>query len=284
MTAASNSPTGADDYVLRPRDDTEITRLYRQHRVWQRETQDLISLASFGRGDRLLDVGCGPGALSLDLAEIVGPTGRVTGLDQSPRFLEYLRESAAKAGRPNIETVLGDAVDVDLPSDHYDGAVVRWLLMFVPDVPRLLRRIFDLLRPGGTLAVMEYLDPTLIRLWPPSRAFTQVFQAVGAHLERSGAEPDIGWRVPGVAQETGFEIETTRAHLPMGGPGSSWWKWVEEMAPNHQLLVDRGVLTGRILDEYQNDWNDRSTNPHALVFAPPLLHTIARKPVRDRRL
>ena len=70
------------DYVLGTHDD-EIVRLGLQHRVWRARTHDAWRRAGFTIGQTLLDVGCGPGYASLDLAELVGPTGRVVAIDRS---------------------------------------------------------------------------------------------------------------------------------------------------------------------------------------------------------
>ena len=62
----------SDDYLLRSLDDTELERLRDQHDVWKVETDDVLARSGFGRGQHLADLGCGPGFLSFDLAELVG--------------------------------------------------------------------------------------------------------------------------------------------------------------------------------------------------------------------
>ena len=74
------------DYVLGTHDE-EIERLGLQHRVWQPRVSDAWRRAGFTTGQTLLDLGCGPGYATLDLAGIVGPAGRVIGIDRSRRFL-----------------------------------------------------------------------------------------------------------------------------------------------------------------------------------------------------
>ena len=77
-------------YVLGTHDE-EIERLGLQHRVWRARMLEAWSEAGITEGSRVLDVGCGPGYATLDLAEIVGPTGTVVALERSERFLSFAR-------------------------------------------------------------------------------------------------------------------------------------------------------------------------------------------------
>src|SRR5258706_6203782 len=85
------------DYVLGTHDD-EIERLALQHRVWRPRALDAWRRAGFTVGQTLLDVGCGPGMATLDLSEIVGPTGRIVAMDRSRRFLDVLESRRTQRG------------------------------------------------------------------------------------------------------------------------------------------------------------------------------------------
>ena len=86
------------DYVLGTHDE-EIARLGLQHRAWQSRALAAWRKADFGSGQTVLDVGCGPGFATLDLAEVVGRDGRVLAIDKSERFLDYL-EATCRASFP----------------------------------------------------------------------------------------------------------------------------------------------------------------------------------------
>src|SRR5207253_3360574 len=96
---AHSSPPDID-YIFGTHDE-ELERLGLQHRVWRPRAADAWRRAGFNVGQSLLDIGCGPGYASLDLAEIVGPAGRVTSIDRSARFLAALRGSAGRRGITN---------------------------------------------------------------------------------------------------------------------------------------------------------------------------------------
>jgi SAM-dependent methyltransferase len=87
------------EYVLGTA-DAEIRRLGMQHAVWRSDATRAWRIAGFRPGSTIIDVGCGPGFAALDLAELVGPTGRVHAIDQSARFTAYLDVQAAARASP----------------------------------------------------------------------------------------------------------------------------------------------------------------------------------------
>jgi ubiquinone/menaquinone biosynthesis C-methylase UbiE len=121
---------GERDYVLGTHDE-EIQRLGLQHRVWRTRATSAWRRAGFTVGQTLLDVGCGPGYGTLDLAEIVGPSGRVTGVDRSRRFLDVAGARAKLRDLSNVDLVEMDLDEGALPSIEADGAWARWVLAFV---------------------------------------------------------------------------------------------------------------------------------------------------------
>ena len=95
MTDAGPTPGGP--YLLGT-DPEEGRRLETQHRLWSQAAHDLWDRAGFGPGDRLLDLGCGPGFAALELAHRVGACGHVLAVDESARFIETLVQEAGRSG------------------------------------------------------------------------------------------------------------------------------------------------------------------------------------------
>jgi len=123
-----------------------------------RITLDRIGLRP---GERGLDVGCGPGRLSLPAAQRVGPSGEIVALDVQPAMLARLERRMAMAGVTNITARLSDvATDSNLPSESFDRAWLVTVLGEIPDRQAALRNIHRVLKPGGTLSITELLpDP-----------------------------------------------------------------------------------------------------------------------------
>src|ERR1700693_2761203 len=90
------------DYVLGTHDE-ELARLGLQHRVWRSVVLDCWQKAGITVGKRVLDVGAGPGYATVDLAEIVGPTGRVVALERSTNFANAIKNTARTRGLANVE-------------------------------------------------------------------------------------------------------------------------------------------------------------------------------------
>src|SRR5690606_24799550 len=124
--------TGEREYVLGT-NDAELTRLGFQHQVWAAQTAAAWERAGFRPGSRLLDVGCGPGYGTFALAQLVGPTGSVLGVDVSERFVRYLDAERARRDVRQVETRVGDLASVELPDGDLDGVFARWVLCFVND-------------------------------------------------------------------------------------------------------------------------------------------------------
>ena len=127
------------DYVLGTHDQ-EIERLGLQHRVWRPRVTDAWRRAGFTVGQTLLDIGCGPGYATIDLAEIAGREGRAIGIDRSRRFLDAGAAAARARGLANIEWLEQDLDEQDLPALQADGAWSRWVYAFVRDPRALLAR------------------------------------------------------------------------------------------------------------------------------------------------
>src|SRR3954469_14624359 len=118
------------DYVLGTHDE-EVARLGLQHRVWRPVTSDCWRRAGITTGSRILDVGAGPGYATVDLAEIVGPTGKVVGIERSPRYLDYARRAVAVRGLSQVELVEADLMDGSWGVSGMDAAWCRWVACFV---------------------------------------------------------------------------------------------------------------------------------------------------------
>lgn len=102
------------------------------------------------KGMSVLDVGCGWGDMSLQIAEIIGPTGRVVGIDCVDAFLKEGRKDAAAKGLTNVVFSRGDA-EVALPENEFDYVVARFGTMFFTNPVAALRRMRLALKPGGKM-------------------------------------------------------------------------------------------------------------------------------------
>jgi ubiquinone/menaquinone biosynthesis C-methylase UbiE len=167
--------------------------------VWERQAgraalwPTWLDRASVQPGERVLDVGCGPGFTSLLIGQRVGPQGHVWALDRAAAALEYLRARMAERGVTAVEPLLGSATAIPLPDRSVDCAVVAHMLHHNDNPAGVLREVGRVLAPAGRALIVEYdpsgrddigpprserLSATTVRGWLP-----------GAGLEDADPEP-----------------------------------------------------------------------------------------------
>ncbi len=124
------------------------------HRLWNRKA---VRATGLGPGGRALDLACGTGSLTRDLAKRVGPRGYVLGIDFSREMLRAAQSRPA----PNVEYRLGDATDLkDVPSAAFDAATIAYGARNIPDLDALFSEMARCVKPGGVVVCLEIARPT----------------------------------------------------------------------------------------------------------------------------
>jgi len=263
------------DYVLGTHDD-EISRLALQHRVWRPRALDAWRRAGFTVGHTLLDIGCGPGHAAIDLADIVGPSGRIVAVDQSRRFLDALEATCRHRGLANITPLELDLDAADLPAVGADGAWARWVFAFVNRPRDLLARVGAALKPGGVLVVHEYFDYSTWRVAPRSPEIEEYVRVVMESWRANGGEPDIGLDLPRWLAELGFAIQTLHPIIDVVPASNFVWQWPAAFIQvGLRRLVDLGHLTAERALAIAEALAAAEAAPHTLMVTPALLEIIA---------
>lgn len=180
--------------------DAELDRLEQQSARIAEPTRILLEAAGIGPGMRVLDLGTGIGDSAVILAELVGPTGAVVGLDNDPRMVEMAR--ARCVDHANVTFVEGDATGAPAEGE-YDAVVSRLLVLHLPDPAGALRHHLPSLRPGGLLVTMDY-DTRAAGAEPAVPVVSEMFGLVAATLRSAGADPTIGSRLQAIHAEIGL--------------------------------------------------------------------------------
>src|SRR5262249_6719119 len=157
--------------------DFEIARLRLQAAALADITRRLIRECNIQPGMRVLDIGCGPGDVSMLLAEAVGPSGFVVAIDRESLAVEIARSRAKAEGHRNIEAVV--ATDDDIPvARPFDAALGRYVLPHQRDPVAMIRRAASAVRPGGVVAFQEpALHQKRLQALPRVALFDQVASA-----------------------------------------------------------------------------------------------------------
>jgi SAM-dependent methyltransferase len=272
-------PAGApaDDYLLGTRDD-EIERLGLQHRVWRPEVLACWRRAGITRGSRVLDVGAGPGYATMDLAEIVGPSGRVVALERSARFLAAAREACARRGLSNVEFHETDLM-AELPElRNFDAAWCRWVAAFVSSPRQLVAAVAAALRPGGVAIFHEYAHYESWRLAPRGPALESFVDAVVRSWRESGGEPNVALELPRLLQDAGLRLERLVPRVFVIRPRDLMWQWPATFIATHlRRELEQGRVEQGWADAVLRELREAEASPASFMITPLVLEIVARK-------
>lgn len=172
---------------------------YKGADISKRRAENMAALAP-GPGERVLDLGCGQGLLTEELARAIGPTGEVFGVDPSDDMLSGARARCAE--HPNVRILQGGADAIPVDNGSLDGAVALQVMEYVSDLPGAMAELYRKLRPGGRLVFGDMQWGTLS--WAsddPAR-----MARMQAAWERHVAEPNVPAQFPHVLATHGFQV------------------------------------------------------------------------------
>jgi ubiquinone/menaquinone biosynthesis C-methylase UbiE len=180
----------------------EIARLDLQAATLESGTDVLLRRAGIEAGQRVLDLGTGPGHVAFALSTIVGPSGSVVGVDQDPRMLALANARRDEAGLHNVRFVEGDARTYR-DAEAFDAVVTRLLLMHLPDRGQVVKHHEAALRRGGRMVLLDY-DIGACRAEPELELIGRVRDWLMAGLRAANADPTIGARLAVLLREARF--------------------------------------------------------------------------------
>ena len=153
-------------------------------------------------GLRLLDLGCGPGTISVGLAEAVAP-GQLIGIDMEPSQIEMASAAARAGGHGNATFQTGDATDLPFDDGTFDVAFCHALLNHAPDTQAVLAEVKRVLKPAGLFAAREVIGDSSI-FEPPSKMGTSGWATFLKLLAANGGHPQMGKELKGAFVTAGF--------------------------------------------------------------------------------
>jgi SAM-dependent methyltransferase len=231
----------------------------RSHRWRTAENSAAYLLPLLATGAHLLDVGCGPGTITMDLADVVGRDGHVTALERNAGALALARAEAERRGTRNVSFAVGNVQALDLPSATFDVVHAHQVLQHVDDPVLALREMRRVCRPGGVVAVRESDYSGFV--WHPAEVQLDRWLELYRQVTRSNdAEPDAGRRLLSWARAAGFsDVTTGSSTWCFSTPADrQWWGglWADRMLESDlaRQAVDRGFATVEELTEIAAGW------------------------------
>lgn len=229
-------------------------------------------------GMSLLDVGCGPGTLTADLARLVAP-GRTVGVDSSPEVLAEAGRAAADLD--NVEFQPGDAYGLDFPDGTFDVVHAHQLLHHLGQPVAALAEMRRVLTPGGILASREVDYAAFV--WFPVNEYLERWNALYHDISnRNGAEADAGRRLAGWVRQAGFEeLTVSSSTWTYADPSDrEWWagSWADRCLSSAfaDQALEYGLSTRGELEALADGWRQWSREPDG-VFALLHFEVLARK-------
>lgn len=224
-------------------------------------------LPRLGPGQRLLDVGCGPGTITVDLAARVAP-GEVVALDREADMLAEVARLAADNGAFNVTPTVGDVYDLGYPEGVFDVVHAHQVLQHLSDPVAALREMRRITRPGGLVAARDadYAAMIWYPLDPRLDRWLEIYHAV-ARANR--AEPDAGRRLLAWAHAAGFSDVAPSASTWVFADEASrrWWgeTWAERTLSSDLAgqALDRRIATRAELEDVAAGWRSWLAHPDA---------------------
>jgi SAM-dependent methyltransferase len=250
----------------------EIARLDLQAATLESGTDLLLRRAGIEAGQRVLDLGTGPGHVAFALSNIVGPTGSVVGVDQDPRMLALANARRDEARLANVRFVEGDARTYR-DAEPFDAVVTRLLLMHLPDRAQVVKHHEAALRQGGRLVLLDY-DGGALRAEPKIELVDQIREWLLAGLRAANADASVGTRLAALLREARLADVATMGVQAYHAPddplaAAMFTELVRSLAP---AIIGSGAATEDELGlDTLQDRLERAQAAADAVLLPPTL-------------
>jgi len=208
---APNQDREPGSYIIRG-GNAGAARLHVLGRATRQGSMDLIDRAGLVPGMRVLDLGCGSGDITVELARRVGPSDRVVGIDRDAHALAQARAIAQAVGL-SIDWRQGQVEDLD-QEGVFDLVYARFLLSHLSDPAAVLKRIRKALKPSGRI-VIEDIDISVHAHWPPCPSFERYMALYAATARARGANPRIGPSLAALLIDAGFKEVEVSISMPV---------------------------------------------------------------------
>lgn len=244
----------------------------RSHRRRTAENSAGYLLPHLHPGISVLDVGCGPGTITADIAARVAP-GRVTAVETTGEALEPARAEARAHNLSNVSFATSDVHALGFADDAFDIVHAHQVLQHVADPVRALREMRRVCAPGGIVAARD-ADYAGFIWFPRLRALDRWLDLYERAARANGGEPDAGRRLLSWAQQAGFgDITPSGSIWCFATPEArDWWggMWADRILQSDlaRQLVDSGMATTAELEEISAAWRTWAAAPDGWLAIP----------------
>ena len=238
-------------------------------RVMWPSTLNLLQRAGIRGGMRCLDIGCGGGDVSRELAKLVGPGGSVVGMDIDEVKIGIAREETAALGIANLEFRACNLCETE-PQPEFDFVYARFLLTHLTDPDAMLAKIRSALLPGGALVVAD-IDFRGYFSYPESPALARYVALYTEAVKRRGGDANIGPRLPGMLAASGFENIQMSLAQPAGLDGEVKLITPLTMENIADAVIAEGLASRVEIDQIVDELYTYARTPGTVGCAPRIV-------------
>lgn len=229
-------------------------------------TRALLAEVGVPEGSRCLDIGCGGGDVTFELARATGPTGRVIGVDLDETKIEMARREAEQQGLSNIAFEVRDVTEWE-PRDAFDVVYARFFLSHLANPGSLVAALRQHIRSAGVL-VVEDIDFRGHFAEPPCPALSRYVEFYTASVQNRGGDPNIGPRLPRLLREAGFDEVQMKLVHPAALEGRIKLLSCVTLENIAEAVLEDEITTEEELSETIQEFYAFARDPHTVLGGP----------------
>lgn len=260
----------SDYYIIRG-GKSGRDRLKILSRVLHPTTMNLFERLGISPGMKCLDVGCGSGDVSFDLAEIVGEDGYVKAIDIDSIKIELALNETARFIPSQLEFLHADFFEL-YDNDTYDVIYARFVLTHLPSPGSALKKLYELLAPGGIL-VVEDIDFDGHFCYPENASFSRYIELYTKTVQLRGGDPFIGKRLPAMLRSAGYAHADMNVVIPAGIAGEVKYIAALTMDNIKDAVVEAEYATLQESEAIVVDLNNFADDQGTIISLPRIVQT-----------
>ena len=260
------------EYALRLSDD-EIARYRLMAEQARTHEGELWTRAGIGPGARIADVGCGPGAILVLLAQAVGTEGQVVGLDSDNSAIAAASALISSTGWTNASVRVGRADDTGLPEASFDVVMTRHVLAHNGGAEqRIVDHLATLVRPGGALYVLD-AHVRGFAMYPEPAGLEDLFDRYLEFLAAKGSDLRIGLRLNHLVKAAGLLVEDFRGWIPIIEVTSRGPAWAARDA-----MLAAGAIDEDDIERWEKAFRTLDAAAERPLLFPSVFAAVGRRP------
>lgn len=251
---------GSYTFEADPSMKVELDRLKKQATMAAPIERQILQATGLQKGMTAMDVGCGPGFVSIEIAKIVGEQGHVLGVDISDTLLRTATAYAAEVGITNTSFLSGSVYNLSVAAASCDYAYARFFVQHLERPLDALQQISQTIKPGGRICLVD-VDDQWLTLYPEPEAFEDYNQRAIQGQKASGGDRYIGRKLGYYLQEAGF-INPRIQIIPVTSSDIGMDAFMEiAISPRWKMLPEAERAEGQ--KQYQRFREEMTQSPKA---------------------